>query len=403
MGRAVKSHAEPKMLAWCRNSARQTVAAAAKKAKVPEATILAWEDENGSESPSFTQLKALASLYKRPTCVFYLTKPPADFTVMKDFRSRRGKPVEFSPELALAIRESRERSAWLSGLLRSSDEPRIDFISASKMSIPAEKLGLRLRGQVLGMTLEEQFHASDTGTTFRIWRQKCEEAGVCVFIVRKVEVSEMRGFAVVDEYAPVVGINGKDSASGKTFTLLHEMAHLLLGADGVSDTAFSSELHSSNSREIETFCNAVAAAALVPLKALIAIFDKIGGDNHIATVRLAKQFKVSEEVIARRLLEAGKVESGFYRRIRAICAARAEEAKIKDAEKPKREVIIQRYKLIKHGVGVRFATAAIGAFHEGEIDGAELSRLLGMKLDHLRNLELALQNDRIGNWRMLTT
>ncbi len=375
------------MLAWCRKTSRRTIAEAAKVANVSEAKIADWE--RGKESPTFRQLTLLATLYKRPTCVFYLTEPPPDFTVMRDFRSHRSKEVrDFSPQLAFAIREARERSRWLSDFLRASEETPISFIRSCSLKSPTVKAGVKLR-RALGMTLVDQANCRDKDAAFRLWRQKCEEAGVCVFMVGKIETAEMRGFVIVDEYAPVVAVNSKDSAAGKSFTLLHEMAHLLLGAEGISDVAFSSSLY-ADSAKVERFCNAVAAEVLVPSVDLAREFEKYGDDRMVATIQLAKRYQASEEVVARRLLEFGKVNKEFYGKIRAISAARAALAIEKEAQKPKEGQPIKQFRLTKSRVGTRFSKAAVAAFHEGDIDGFELSRLLGMKLDHLRDLESSL-------------
>ena len=387
------------MLAWCRKTSRYSTAVVARKLKVAEAKVVAWEE--GSDSPSFPQLTRLASLYKRPTCVFYLPSPPSDFTVMKDFRSLKGQAVEFSPKLALAIREARERSVWLSDCLKAAGAERIDFIQSATVRHRPENVGRSLR-RVLGMTLAEQSACSGKDVAFSLWRRKCEEVGVCVFMISKIETSEMRGFAIVDDYAPVVAVNSRDTASAKIFTLLHEMVHLLIGEEGVSDAVFSSDKHVGD-KAVEKFCNAVAAETLVPSKHLVKSFEEFGNDHFIATVKLAKRYQVSEEVIARRLLELEKVSKPFCRQIRALSIARAQQAIQKKSEEPAREWRIPQFTLTKSRVGSRFAKAAVGAFHDGEIDGTELSRLLGMKLDYLRDLESSLFPSRIGYGSTLTS
>jgi Zn-dependent peptidase ImmA (M78 family)/transcriptional regulator with XRE-family HTH domain len=394
MGRTLKSQAEYKMLAWSRKSARQSIAAAAKAARVTEARIAAWED--GSDSPSFHQLSLLATLYKRPTCVFYLKEPPPDFTLLKDLRSLPGTKIgDFSPRLALAIRQAKERSVWLSALMRSTGESPLDFVRSCSLKSSSTIVGRKLR-RLLGITPVEQFQSGSNAKAFSLWRQRCEELGVCVFSVGRIDTEEMRGFAIVDKYAPVAAINSNDTVVAKTFTLLHEMAHILLGAEGVSDVSFSSNKF-SDGITVEKFCNAVAAEALVPETHLLKQFSSYGSNHNIATTKLATYYRVSEEVIARRLLDLGQVTSAFYRRIRAICSKRAADAAKRKEEEPKREIMIPQYKLARSRIGTRFSKAVIAAFHDGEIDGTDVSQLLGMKITHLRNLEAYLFPYRIGD------
>src|SRR5207248_3353026 len=99
-----------------------------------------------------------------------------------------------------------------------------------------------------------------------------EEAGILVMrsgIVgsntrRTLLISEFRGFALSDQYAPIIFINAADAKSAQMFTLAHELVHIWLGVFGVSNLTHTRPSKS----EIEQFCNAVAAELLVPLERL---------------------------------------------------------------------------------------------------------------------------------------
>ena len=62
-----------------------------------------------------------------------------------------------------------------------------------------------------------------------------------------------------------------DANAGRVFTLLHEFTHLLLRQGGVCDLVQTAE-NTPDSR-LEAFCNAVAGAALVPVRALLAAIE----------------------------------------------------------------------------------------------------------------------------------
>jgi len=64
---------------------------------------------------------------------------------------------------------------------------------------------------------------------------------------------------------PVIVVNGKDeSQGGKAFTLIHELCHVLLGESAISNETGDYPTLAPADRRIERFCDAVAAATLMP-------------------------------------------------------------------------------------------------------------------------------------------
>ena len=78
-----------------------------------------------------------------------------------------------------------------------------------------------------------------------------------------VAVEEAWGFSIVEPIFPVIGINKKLAPNGRTFTMLHEFTHLLLGKSGICDIDDYTQ-RAQTDIEIEIFCNHAAAAALMP-------------------------------------------------------------------------------------------------------------------------------------------
>ncbi|MBF0121685.1 MAG: ImmA/IrrE family metallo-endopeptidase, partial [Desulfobacterales bacterium] len=126
---------------------------------------------------------------------------------------------------------------------------------------------------------------------------------------RKLIVDEFRGFTLSDNYAPLIFINASDSKAAQMFTLAHELAHLLLGASGISDT----EVGRISEQNYERWCNEVAAEFLMPINETRQAFQKNAPiDEEIQ--RLARLFKVSSLVVVRRIYDAGYLNKSEFRK-----------------------------------------------------------------------------------------
>lgn len=131
-----------------------------------------------------------------------------------------------------------------------------------------------------------------------------EDAGILVFkngIVKnntskRLEPSEFRGFALVDDIVPAVFINGADAMSAQLFTLCHEVAHIWIGQNGVSDW--------SNDSKIEAFCNKVAAEILMPESIFLQDWIKLASSFSSDVERIleiSRNYKVSNYAAAIKL------------------------------------------------------------------------------------------------------
>lgn len=130
---------------------------------------------------------------------------------------------------------------------------------------------------------------------------------------RVLDVNEFRAFAMVNEWAPLIFINGADSAGGKLFSLFHEIVHLWIGENDL----YNDRRYSINgTKPIEVICNAVAGELMVPENVFLQKWNSSSNDDiHERIKELARMFRCSGSVIARRALDNKKIDNNVYNRV----------------------------------------------------------------------------------------
>lgn len=365
------------LLVWARDSASLSVEAAAKKAHVKPELLAEWE--SGAARPTVSQLRLLAEAYKRPLAVFYLPKPPKSFDALHDFRGTRGTTTKGSPALAYEIRRAYERREIALDLFDELGESASTTKLAARTTDAPEKVAAELRA-MLEVTLARQRLWNSEYTAFGNWRDAIEDSGILVFQTSGVAVSEARGFSISVQPLPVIAMNGKDSYAGRIFTMMHELAHLALREGGICDL---------DEHGLEVFCNAVAGALLVPAEALLADSEirnalKPGSWPEETIQRLAKEFRVSREVIVRRLLTVGKTTPSFYDLKRREYAAELARRPPSKGGPPPPALAVAR-------AGKLFTGVVVRSYSEGRITSADASDFLSLKLRHLPEVMKALR------------
>lgn len=284
MTRTPPAPVTPSVLRWAREDAGFTEAELGALARVGVERVRHWE--NGDDRPTLGQLRLVADGLRRPVAFFLAPVPPGRHTEQPpDFRTRRrGLSRALRRELRAVVERRRsygelawdeERAAWLNW----RDQP------------PATPDQARAR---LGVSPEAVAKAADPGAALRLWINAVEAQGVLVFQMSRVDVAECRGFAQYDDAVPVIVLNGADAAQARSFTLLHEFAHLLdhSGALCLLD----------DDREVEQRCNLFAAAVLMPAEPVRAAVAKLEERDRVeVVVRLSRVSPVAAALRLRAL------------------------------------------------------------------------------------------------------
>lgn len=262
--------------------------------------IIKWLE--GAKKPTVKQLEDFSKKVHVPFGYLFLPKPPEEKLPIPFFRSNGAQAEKVSINVYDTILLIQQRQDWLRDYLLDNDNEPLPFVGKFKNNVNVNEIVADIR-RVLNLG-EHWASESKTWTdALNHLVEIIEDAGIIVTFngivenntSRKIPVDECRGFVLVDEYAPFMFVNNADFKAAQMFTIVHELAHVWTGSSAGFD--FRKMLPAND--PMERLCDQVAAEFLVPEKA----FNEVWNGN---TSYLAKHFKVSEIVIARRALDTGK-------------------------------------------------------------------------------------------------
>lgn len=294
----------PKVLKWaCERSGMSAD-------EIPDALPMLSDWLSGTKQPTLKQLEGFAKKTHTPVGYLFLEEPPTETIPIPDFRTHRNKKVRRpSANLLDTIYGCQERQDWYRAYQHNLGEEALHFIGSLTLRTSVVAAANSMRA-MLGFRLEDRSAFSTWEEALRQFVEQAEAIGVLVMtngVVgsnthRTLDPKEFRGFALVDDLAPVVFVNGADSKSAQMFTLAHELAHLWLGKTALSDVG--PETQSDDA--VESWCNQVAAELLVPMADFRKQFNP-SAELVSELKRLARIYKVSTLVILRRVLDAGGI------------------------------------------------------------------------------------------------
>ncbi len=373
---------KPEMLRWARERAGLDLSDLSRRAALRG--LPRWERAEGA--PTFKQLQGFAKATYTPVGYLFLAEPPVEDLPLPDMRTARDARVTRpSPNLLEMVYVCQQRQAWYREFARSVGETPLAFVGAAERSRVVEAVAAEMR-ESLGFDLNARRECPTWTEALRRFIGQADTLGVLVMASgvvlnnthRKLNPSEFRGFALADDLAPLVFVNGADTKSAQMFTLAHELAHIWLGQSALDDA----DPAVLPAHDIESWCNRVAAELLVPLGVLQS--ELAGREDLEGRVsRLTRRFKVSSLVILRRLHDAGALSKAAFHR--------AYEAALTRLTGPKAAKGGDFYATLPARVGKRFARALVVSTLEGQTLYRDAFQMLGIsKVETLRELGRSL-------------
>ncbi len=271
----------------------------------------------GEKDPTFKQIQDFSKATHIPLGYFFLDKPPIEKNELIEFRTIDSLELERpSRDLIDTIHEMENIQEWMKDYLIKNSNDAVDFIASADLSDDINKTVNSIR-EKLHLQVDWYKDSKNSDESFKLIRRKLEDVGIIVMtngIVgantkRKLNINEFRAFTLIDEYAPLIFINATDSANGKLFSLLHELAHIWYGKNSL----FNDKYGINNPKKIEANCNAIAAEIILPNDIFVKSWNKnqfeIIGDRMQG---ISRKFHCSMIVVARRALDNRFINKNEY-------------------------------------------------------------------------------------------
>lgn len=385
----------PQILTWARRTAGLTCEEAARKLGIRDARGVAAATrlaalEAGESEPTRPLLVKMSKRYRRPLLTFYLPSPPREADRGADFRSLPGdRPAAGEALLDALLRDVRARQSMVRCLLEEEEETRpLPFVGLRK-SVDGKAAAIEALKDLLSIDHRDYRAQRNADAAFALLRERAEEAGAFVLLKgdlgshhTAIEVETFRGFAMADDIVPFIVINDRDSPAAWSFTLLHELTHLLLGQTGVSGSPAESRT--------ERFCNDVASEFLLPTAELEQLdIGRWTATDDVAQIiaSFAKLRHLSRSMVAYASLRAGRIERETYYELAKLFRSQWHQARAAQrAQASEREGGPSYYIVKRHRVGSALIGLARRMLDANALTTSKAAAILGVSPKNVRTL-----------------
>lgn len=372
----------PSIIEWAIQRAQISIDVLSEKLHYKPERIEAWID--GRQKPTFKQAQNIAKVLHIPFGYLFLSNPPEESLPLPDLRTIADRePINITPEFRDLLNDVKRKQEWYKEYAIENNEQKFEYLGKFNIDSNVKDVAQSILNALdLNSTIRAKCRTRDD--YLKMLTQKIELLGILVMrnsIVgsnthRPLSVQEFRGFAISDEYAPLIFLNSSDANNAKIFTLAHELAHLWINQSGISVV----DLHELSSNDTEKFCNAVAAEILVPEDEFKKIW-KAGLLIEDNSSYAADIFKVSNFVTARRALDLGLITRTDFFEYYNLESERFEENRV--YTKAHNKGGGSYYSNIQARNGRRFSRAVVVAALEGKVPYREAATLVNIKASNM--------------------
>jgi Zn-dependent peptidase ImmA (M78 family)/transcriptional regulator with XRE-family HTH domain len=376
----------PNILTWARETAGLTLAQAAKKVGINDARGVAGEDrlqalEGGKGEPTEAQLRNMAKAYRRPLLSFYLEEIPKTSKKGEDYRTLPERADPTNVYLDALLRNIQVSQSLTKDVVEDETEGRrLPFVGSMTVRDDSKRVADAI-GQTIGVTRSDYRRQRNSEAAFSYLRDGAERAGIFVILAGNlgspqtaIDVETFRGFALADPIAPFVVINDQDAKTAWSFTLLHELAHIWIGASGVSGA--------EPAVAIERYCNEVASEFLLGKEELQSLpLSTTGLQSVVADIAsFARERHVSGSMVAYNLFRMGRLSDEVWRAVAGELRDHWRRSKAAEREAAKsKEGGPNYYTVRRHRVGTALLTLVRRAIDEGNLTPVKAGKVLGVK------------------------
>ena len=358
----------PEVLRKCREQMGLSLPDVEKK--VPK--IAAIEQEEWE--PTFKQLNTLAELYKVPRWVFTSESLPEQYQFNRNFSFRKFtddyEEIFSHPEIRRVTAMVERFRNLILELREDMDEPVEPFdppvLESDNTSAPIAATQVRKWLKCVG----KNFH-------FREWKEKLEEKNIFIFTTSKyigwshVGERRFRGLAIYHSTLPIIIINNSDNRKAQTFSLFHELGHLLRKKSEIDEWE-------ENDKNVEAWCNDLAANVLMPAKEFLSATRRHQVDDLNDISKIAKSFKASNYACLVRMRQLQIIDSETYQNLESRLKRfyQEERRKLKESDthikRSRPNEVLDQY-------GHIYTKTLFQAYHNQEIGLHKLCKLFDLK------------------------